>query len=419
MLFRKVNLIGRYATVSSRRSQTLFYQVMISRRSVCMLTLMLAFCAAPTRVISVMAQDRATAIFAGRVMDNNQRPVSKVKISFKGKVVGESGNDGSFSVTLAGAESRVVLTFAADGYVSNTRVYDSKATGNGNTVVIWPIAYRVKFDSSRELEIELGSSRVRIPANVLTGPGGSKLIDPVVLQFTLFDVTNRSQRAAASGDFSGQMLDGSPRRLNSYGIFHLDLRDLKGRPLSLSRGAKIDLSIAVPSLLAGRAPKQVGFFDFDERVGRWIQVSNFEFVPHTLTYNGSVTSFGGVHNLDDPQDTTCVTVQVVNMYDGSGMPNFSVTAHGQQYDSYGTTNNSGFVCLLVQRNSTFTVDAFGTFGSNTWGTPNPPTFTSPNFSSGAADCGNGCTTCPFLGTVPVDFFVSTGQARLPRLMSEK
>jgi hypothetical protein len=145
-------------------------------------------------------------------MDNNQRPVSKVKISLKGKVVGESGNDGSFSVTLATTESRIALTFAADGYVSNTRVYEAKAMGNGNTVVIWPIAYRVKFDCSRELDIELGSSGIRIPASVLTGPGGDKLNAPVVLQFTLFDVTDRSQRAAASRDFSGQMLDGSIRR---------------------------------------------------------------------------------------------------------------------------------------------------------------------------------------------------------------
>jgi hypothetical protein len=360
-----------------------------------------------------------TAVFAGRVLDNNRRPVSRVQISLKGKVVGESETDGSFLVTLAGVESRVALTFAAEGYVSNTRVYDSKATGNGNTVVIWPIAYRVKFDSSRELDIELGSSRIKIPANVLTGPGGEKLNDPVALQFTLFDITNQFQRAAASGDFSGQLLDGSIRRLNSYGIFDFDLRDFKGRPLNLSRGARMDLSIAIPPRLAGKAPKQVGFFDFDAKVGRWIQVGNFDFAPATLSYNGSVTSFGGSHNLDDPQDTTCVTVQVVNMYDGSAMPNFSVTAHGPQYDSQGTTNSSGFVCLLVQRNASFSVDAWGMIGTSYFGTPNPPTFTSPNFSSGAADCGSGCTTCPFLGTVQVDLIVGTGDRRFPLVTNEK
>lgn len=357
------------------------------------------------------AQERATATINGRVVDDRQRPVGKVKIFLRGRVVGESGNDGSFSVALPRSESRVALTFTAEDYVPNTKVYDSKAPGNGNVIVVWPIAYRVKFDPSRELNVELGASRIRVPANALTGPGGDRLDGPAVLRFTPFDITDRLQQTAATGDFSGRMFDGSIRRLNSFGIFDFDLRDLRGRQLSLRRGAKIDLAIAVPPKLRDKAPRQVGFFDFDAEAGRWVQVGTFEFAPGTLTYNGSVSSFGGAHNLDEAQDTTCVTVQVVNMFDGAAMPNFSVTANGPQYASYGTTNASGFVCLLVQRNASFTVNASGTVGSSHYATPNQPTFTSPNFSSGAADCGNGCTTCPFLGTVQVDLLVGIGERR--------
>lgn len=377
-----------------------------------LLAVALTACAASAQEASVRERGRAAARIAGRVVDGDGRAVGKVKISLGGKVVAESAADGSFSVAPPRAESRVALTFAADGYVSNTRVYDPRATGNGSTVVIWPVAYRVKFDPARELDMEFGSSRINVPANALAAPGGGRPDGPAVLSFTLLDVTSRAQRAAAPGDFSGRMADGSVRRLNSYGVFDLGLRDTRGRPLSLNRGARIGLSVAVPASLAGRAPRQVGFFDFDERDGRWVQVGTFEYNPRTLTYNGSVTSFGGAHNLDDPQDTTCVTVQVVSVHDGAGMPNFSVTAHGQQYDSYGTTDGSGFVCLLVQRNSTFTVEASGSTGPTTyWGTPNPPTFASPNFSSGAADCGNGCTTCPLVGTVQVDIIVGIGDNR--------
>jgi len=348
------------------------------------------------------------SIVAGHVLDSNRRPVGKVRISLKGKSVAESGKDGFFSVVLAKAESRVALTFTAEGHVSNTRVYDHRA-GHGNVVVLWPIAHRVKFDPSRDLDIEIGSSRIQVPAKALTGPSGEKLNDLARLRFTWFDVTNPFQRAAAPGDFSGQLLDGSIRRLNSYGIFDFGLHDLKGRSLSLSRGASIDLSIAVPPRLADQAPKQVGFFNFDALTGRWIQIGNFDFVPGTLTYNGSVTSFGGAHNLDDPQDTTCVTIQVVRCWDSTPMPNMNVHAYGLQYDSFGTTDSNGFTCLLVQRNASFLVEASGYYGGpySYYGTPNPPTYTAPDFSSGASDCGNP-VMCPFLGTVQVDLIVGTG-----------
>ncbi len=138
------------------------------------------------------------------------------------------------------------------------------------------------------------------------------------------------------------------------------------------------------------------------------QTSSFR--RNTLTYNGSVTSFGGAHNLDEAQDTVCVTVLVVNQWDSTPLANMWVTAHGAQYDFTGTTGSDGTVCLLVQRNASFTVDAIGTSSSgSSFGTPNPPTFTSPDFSSGAGDCGDP-DRCPLVGTVYADLIVGVGMA---------
>ncbi len=142
-------------------------------------------------------------------------------------------------------------------------------------------------------------------------------------------------------------------------------------------------------------------------------MGNFDFVPNTLTYNGSVTSFGGVHNLDVPLDAVCVTIQVVNWWDLSPMPNAQVTAHGGggQYESYGTTDANGFVCLLVQKNAQFSVEASVTVGSSYYATPIQSTFTSPNFTSDASACGNS-VTCPLLGTHKISL-VTGGIINLP------
>jgi hypothetical protein len=338
---------------------------------------------------------------AGQVLDANRRPVGNVTISLKGEVLAESRPDGFFSVELARAEARVALTFCAEGYVANTRVYNGKAAGGINTVVIWPIAYRMRFDPARDLDVELGGSRIQIPANGLTGPGGTKTVGPVALRFTLFDITSAFQRAAAPGDFSGRLLNRHIVRLNSYGIFSGGLSDREDRPLGLRPGASISLAIAVPPQLVRNAPKQVGYFDFDIMDGLWNQVGDFDFVPNTLTYNGSVTRFNKPHNLDTPQDTVCVTLHVQNTM-GTAMPNATVVAHGgSAYTSTGTTDANGDVCLLVQRNDSFWAEAYG---SDYTSAPFPQqNFTSPNFSSGASDCGT--ALCPLLGSITVDYIV--------------
>jgi hypothetical protein len=344
-----------------------------------------------------------SSIISGNVVDPESRPVGNVKISLGGKAVGKSREDGAFTIELAKPESRVVVTFAAEGYVSNTRVFDSKATGI-NTVVIWPVAYRVKFDPARELDIELGASRIRVPANALAGAGGKKAGGQVDLAFTLFDITSPWQRAAAPGDFTGKWEDGSVRRLDSYGIFDLAVRDQKGGRLNLRPDTAIDLSIGLPRRLFKRPPRRVGYFTFDILAGLWIHAGAFVFAPRTLTYNGTITNLGGAHNLDNPQLTTCVTVQVTNVYDGSGLPGMLVMVQGAQYTFSATTNANGFVCLIVDRNASFSFTAQGSpYGSGSfWATPQPVTLTSPNIQSDATNCGDP-VLCPFIGTVPADF----------------
>lgn len=343
------------------------------------------------------------SIITGHVLDGDRRPLGNVVVSLKGKAIARSAEDGRFSAKVATDEPRVALTFAAEGHVANTRVFDARHPGGGTTVIVWALAYQVAFDPARELDVTLGASRIQIPANALQGPGKEKLAGPARLRFTWFDVTSRQQRAAVPGDFSGRMLDGTIRRLNSFGVFDFDVQDAGGRRLGLRREAKIELAIALPRRLVGRSPKQVGFFDFDASEGRWNQLGSFALARGGLTYNGSVSSFGGAHNLDDPQDTVCVTLKVED-YWGHPMPFASMTAHGLQYDSYGTTDANGFVCLLVQRNASFSVTGLASVGGSHYSTSMQQSFMAPDFSSGAGDCGDPAR-CPYVGTAYLDLVV--------------
>jgi hypothetical protein len=338
----------------------------------------------------------------GRILNEAGRPIANVRISLNGKAVAASAKDGFFSVASPRTRSNLALTFATDGYVSNTKIFDPKASGL-HSVVMWPIAYRVRFDPTRELDIELGSSHIVIPANVLTGSAGEKITSHVTLQYTWFDVTNSLQRAAAPGNFSGRMLDRRVQRLNSYGIVDLVVTDAKGRALGLRAGRGVELALPVPQKLVSQAPRQVGFFDFDLSSGQWIEDGPAELDTRALVYTVVIHRFPGpdgstAHNLDDPQDTTCVRVQVVSFFDGSPLAGFTAIAHGAQYDYQTTTDSNGYACFLVQRNASFWVEAYGVFQGSLWGATGGPTFTSPNVSY--PDCSDPCC-CPILGAAPL------------------
>jgi hypothetical protein len=359
-------------------------------------------------------KEMTNSTISGHVLDNLGRPVPNVKVNLNGKLVAQSLEDGFFSVPAARPEPRMAFTFSESGYVSNTRVFEGRTVASHHTVVLWPVMQSLAFDTVHDLDVEFQASRLRIPANALAGPEHRPFRGRARLDFTLFDVSSPLQRSAASGDYSALLADGSVRRLNSWGIFDLAVRDTEGRPLELAPGAKAELAIPIPRRLRN-PPRSVGYFDFETRSGRWIPAGEFTLDPTTRTYNGTITRFAGPdgstqHNIDEPQDTTCVTIRVLNYWNTAPLANFTVEVHGAQYTSTGTTDSNGYACVLVQRNSTFTAKAYGHIGSSDYGTPTPSTLTSPDFSSGAGDCGDP-DKCPFIGVVNADLIVHMMLAR--------
>jgi hypothetical protein len=345
-------------------------------------------------------ETRMPSTIIGHVLDSSRRPVEKVKIFYKGKTVAVSQKDGSFSIMLAKHENRAAFTFTKEGFVANTKIFNSKAQGK-RVIIIWPIAYQCVFNPLLDLDIKLGGSFIQIPSNALVDADGKKLKEKANLQFTLFDVTDRFQRSAATGDFTGVRPNGKVGRLSSYGVFSLGVYNPNGKLLKLRRGAAVNLSIPVPPKLIKIVPEIVPYFIMDRVSGMWNQAGNFNLAPKSLLLNGNINRLGGEHNLDDWDDIACVKLKVVNMYDLAPMPNFYVEVSGLQFNYTTTTNANGFVCLCVQKNADFQVIAYGSIGMSDYHTIESYTFHAPDIISDLDDCDDPLL-CPFLGTVEVD-----------------
>jgi hypothetical protein len=336
----------------------------------------------------------------GNVLSTEGPPISGAKVQIKGKTVTVTDRSGFYEIDRSKFKEKTGVTFIADGHMSNTRILrpGSKAI---LPVLLAPIANRASFSAEAGGALEFKGAVMNVPPSAFVDGRGKTVKGKVNIEFTLLDVTDRIELAAAMGEFTGRMLDRKVEPLQSYGVFEWKAFNEKQQPLMVAPKTRIGLSIAIPRSLINGAPRRAGIFTIDRNQGIWIQEGWFELEPETLTYNGTITVATGM-NIDVVGPGTCITIEVLNAYDNSPEPGFMVWAQGDSYTSSGITNSSGKVCLIVKQGDTIDITAYG----SNWGTPQPVIITAPTTNSTSADCGDPLL-CPTT-QVCVDFITGLG-----------
>lgn len=341
---------------------------------------------------------------SGRVVDQRNAPVSNVEVSVPGRSAVLTDSKGQFEIANLQPTQRLAVSFSAAGFMNTTRIYQvGKSAGNGTTVVIWPRAKPVSLDGARGGKVRFAAGGgVTIPANSLVDSSGRPVSGTVMVSLTQLDVSDRAQLRTMAGDFQARMADGSPRMLESFGLFELVATDARGGRVNLARGRTARFDLPIPRTLKRRVPKLSGLYSFDTASGLWIENGQVTLTDE-LVYNGTIDNFdGSLWNTDNPVQVTCITVKFVDVFGANSGPiaNALVTATGINYNaiSSGFTNDDGLVCLLVKINSAIQIEAVDPILNTVIG---PITVTSPNTVSGAADCGNP-TLCPLVMTMEQD-----------------
>lgn len=340
----------------------------------------------------------------GRVVDPNNTPVSGAEVSVTGRTPVLTNSKGEFSIPDLADTERLVVNFIAPGFMNTTRIYAVRqSSGGGNTVVIWPRAKAVQLDAERGGRVSFADGGgVTIPPNSLVDGDGVPIKGPVMVSLTQLDVSDARQLKGMSGDFKAQMSDKSVRMLESLGVFEIVVADDKGRRADLAPGRTARFDLPVPKSLRPRAPRRSRLFSFNNESGFWIEEGEVV-LTEQLVYSGTITRFDWDWNVDNPLDTTCITVKFIDIYGSNAGPiaGALVEATGVTYNtiSSGYTNSQGLVCLLVKINSAITIKAYDPNYPGTY--IGPLNVQSPNIVSGASDCGDP-VLCPLVITVQQD-----------------
>lgn len=344
---------------------------------------------------------RRVGSISGRVIDTLGRPLSQVLVQVPERPTVLTNSQGRFTVSGIPLTERLAVSFSSAGFMNSTQIFrvDGRAVQNPRPVVLHPRANAISLDAERGGRVRFpNGATVTIPANALVDNVGQPLHGTVRISLTHLDVSDREQLKSVPGDFSAQMSDGSVRMLESFGVFEIVAWDESDQRADLAPGKTAKFELPIPPSLRNTAPRSSKLFSFDRASGRWIEEGVVRRPDLGLVYSGTINRFDWSWNVDDPLDTTCITVKFVNVYSHPGpIANALVEATGVNYNtiSSGYTNSQGLVCLLVKINAPISITAYDPY-------PIGPLYvTSPNIVSGAADCGDP-VRCPLVMTVESD-----------------
>lgn len=347
-------------------------------------------------------------LLEGVVVDPAGAPVVGAQVLVPGIPPVATDTDGRYGLRGVRPMPRLAVSFSAPGFVNTTRVY--RATARRSLLprtVMLPRARPVVIsaDSGGRIPFPRGGGLSLQPGALVDGRG-QPVRGNVLVSLTYLDVTDSVQLAAAPGDFSATMSDGSTRMLESFGIFELFIHDSAGARLDLAPGRPARFELPVRTRRRGAVPGASSLFSFDTGSGRWVEAGTLSRTQSEggLTYSGTITRVDWSWNADVAVNTTCITLRILTVGGGGPEANAYVTATGINYSSVssGYTDANGLVCLLVKRNEPLLIRAYSSTISN-WQTQDIP-LQSPDISSGAAECGNEIC-CPLIKTIPLDVIV--------------
>ncbi|HBB89576.1 MAG TPA: hypothetical protein DC047_18375 [Blastocatellia bacterium] len=356
-----------------------------------------------TNVVSGKEPGAADSI-VGRVVDARNIPVKGVQVRVPGRLPVLTNAKGEFMLRGLSASDRLPVSFTAPGFMNTTRIFKvGSVAGGGTTVVIWARSVPVSIDTRRGGKVRFRTGGgVTIVPNSLVDENGKPVRGIAKVSLTLLDVSDRNQLRSVPGDFTAQMSDKSIRMLESFGVFEISITDARGRRTDFAPGKPAKFDLPIPARLRRTAPKRSRLFSFNIESGRWLEEGEVV-LTEQLFYSGTITRTDWDWNVDDPLDTTCITIKFQDVYGSNSGPiaNALVEATGVSYStiSSGYTNSQGLVCLLVKINSAIVIKAYDPmYPTYPIG---PATVTSPNVPAGAADCGDP-VKCPLVITMEQD-----------------
>lgn len=244
--------------------------------------------------------------FKGKVIDENGEPVAgaRVKVFDKNTMTDARGLFELQSIEAPKGAALVQVEKA--GYFSGSAMSGSSAGGQQYTRITLmkkSAPQLVKASAGAILDWP-GGLTVRIRPGSLQYSNGIEYDGQAEVYARWLDPTDPKLGALMPGALMARNAEGEELVLATYGMAALELKTPSGQDLQLKSDAKAELTIPIPSELAGTAPEEIPLWYFDLEKERWMQ--NGVCQKSGSNYVCKVDK-GGYWNCDVPLEAICLS----------------------------------------------------------------------------------------------------------------
>ncbi|MBD0258764.1 MAG: CS1-pili formation C-terminal domain-containing protein, partial [Cytophagales bacterium] len=258
-----------------------------------------------------------TTTVAGRVTDEDGKPLSNVRVTVHGKQTVTSA-DGLFTLeNISVPGNRCVITCKKDDYFEGIRAQiPTSGQVTRTQIVLMRSATTHTFQAASGSTATLDNgSAVQIPATSLVTASGGAYSGQVNMVVRYQDPSAPDfSTTVAGGDMLAQRTDQSTSILYSYGILRVKMTGSNGEALQMAPGKTASLTIAIPAAQLATAPATIPLWFFDEATGVWIEEGSA--AKQGNQYVGTVKHFTD-WNADDPKDRATIIGRLADC-DGQG-----------------------------------------------------------------------------------------------------
>ena len=318
-----------------------------------------------------------TGSLIGQVVDENNQPMSSVKIKMNGEnyFTNEFGHFIINDVTMNSLGQLVSAKQDATHFSGSRRFFPQAGATSRVKIQLIKKEFTYEFSAQESAEVLIeGGAKVQFEPNSIKDTDGNIYQGTVMVASHWLDPLDLKTLDKMPGNLQGVNTLSEEVALQTFGMIAVELKSPNGIKLNIADGKTATITMPLSDILTASAPEQIPLWSYNEEYGLWQEESSATLQNNS--YVGEVSHFS-FWNCDDPH--TLVEL-MITYTDASGNP---LTGHlvkvelGNGVTGTGYTDMDGKVVGLFPANeiltfsilnecgSTIASQNFGPFNTNT------------------------------------------------------